>query len=69
MAMNPDKVEDALKIPTPDKIIQQSGAKPQSLRKLVRIFLGLTGFYREFIKNYATIAKSLFDITSIIGKI
>ena len=47
--MDPDKVRDALKIPTPDRVININNAKPQSLRKLVRIFLGLTGFYRVFI--------------------
>ena len=50
MEMDPAKVADAL-IPTPDKVINLSTAKPQSLRKLVRIFLRLTGFYRTFIKD------------------
>src|SRR6185437_14470994 len=61
--MDPDKVADALNIPTPDKVINLNTAKPQSLRKLVRIFLGLTGFYRSFIKGYATLAKPLYELT------
>src|SRR6185437_13555771 len=61
--MDPDKVRDALKIPTPDRVININNAKPQSLRKLVHIFLGLIGFYRVFIKDYATLASTLYDLT------
>ena len=32
-------------------------------KKDVRSFLRLTGYYRRFIPNYATIAKSLTDLT------
>src|SRR6185437_3806657 len=61
--MDPAKVADALNITTPDKVINLNTAKPQSLQKLVRIFLGLTGFYRTFIKDSATLAKPLYELT------
>src|SRR6185437_15906246 len=65
VSMDPEKVKDALAIQTPDKTIGNtpSSTRPKTLRKLVRIFLGLTGFYRQFIKDYALIARPLFDLT------
>ena len=38
-------------------------AKPPQTKKEVRSFLGLTGYYRNYIPNYATIAASLTDLT------
>lgn len=37
---------------------------PQSIRA-VQSFLGLVGFYRRFIRGYATIAASLIKITIV----
>ena len=38
-------------------------AKRPNTKKEVRAFLGLTGYYREFIPKYAEIAKVLTDLT------
>lgn len=49
---------------SPDKVNAiLSFAEPKSLFS-VRSFLGLAGYYRRFIKDYALIAKSLNDILS-----
>ena len=53
VSMDPEKVKDALAIPTPDKTIRNTPSPngPKTLRKVVRIFLGLTGFYRQLIRD------------------
>lgn len=48
---DPDKTSAVENMPT-----------PKSLRD-VRSFLGLTSYYRKFIKDYATTAQPLFDLT------
>ncbi len=48
---DPDKIRAVHDYPTPTRL------------KEVRSFLGLTGYYRRFIKNYATIAEPLISIT------
>ena len=40
----------------------QAMARPRN-KKDVRTFLGMTGYYRRFIKDYATIAEPLTDLT------
>ncbi|CAF4468437.1 unnamed protein product, partial [Didymodactylos carnosus] len=46
---DPEKLEAVRSFPIPSKT------------KDVRAFLGLTGYYRRFIKNYAEVAEPLFD--------
>ncbi|GFS31374.1 transposon Ty3-I Gag-Pol polyprotein [Trichonephila inaurata madagascariensis] len=51
--------------------IKPSTAKTQAVRKFpepttikqVQSFLGLTGYFRKYIKDYSTIAKPLSDLT------
>lgn len=46
-----EKTEAVRKFPAPKNVLE------------VQRFLGLTGFFRRFIRNYATIAKPLSDLT------
>ncbi|CAF4396540.1 unnamed protein product [Rotaria sp. Silwood2] len=48
---DPDKLRAVQEYPVPTKL------------KAVRTFLGLTSYYRRFIKNYATIAEPLTELT------
>ena len=48
---DPNKLEAIRNYPVPTKI------------KQVRGFLGLSGFYRRFISNYAHVAKPLYNLT------
>ena len=45
------------------KVEAVRGMKPPKTKKDVRTFLGLTGYYRWFIPNYASIATTLSDLT------
>ncbi|CAF4569907.1 unnamed protein product, partial [Didymodactylos carnosus] len=47
--------------PDPDKLEAVRSFSVPSKPKDVRAFLGLTGYYRRFIKNYAEIAEPLFE--------
>ena len=48
---DPEKIKAVLDFPTP------------VTKKQVRAFLGLTGYYRKFVENYATLAVPLTDLT------
>lgn len=50
VAMDSDKVKNVKEWPTATNVKQLRG------------FLGLTGYYRRFIKNYASIASPLTDL-------
>jgi hypothetical protein len=50
VSTNPSKIQDIVK-----------WAEPQTLKKL-RGFLGLTGYYRGFIQDYANICKPLYAV-------
>lgn len=42
----------------------QSFPQPKSVLEVQR-FLGLTGYFRKFIKNYSIRARPLYDLSSI----
>ncbi|OOZ48264.1 hypothetical protein BOW40_12595 [Solemya velum gill symbiont] len=50
--------------PTQDKIQGIRDFPIPTSKKQVRSFLGMIGFYRKFIPNFAETAASLFDLTS-----
>ena len=48
---------------SPDKVTAVTEFKAPNGIGAVRTFLGLTGYYRKFIQNYATIARPLTELT------
>ena len=49
--------------PEISKVAAVQSFKQPTTKKEVRIFLGLTGYYRKFIPNYASVSAPLSDLT------
>ena len=49
--------------PEDEKITKIINAKPPTTKKELRAFLGLTGFYRQYVQDYSSIAAPLSDKT------
>lgn len=48
----------------PDKVVKiENCPRPASISEL-RTFLGMTGYYRKFVKNFARVASPLYDLTN-----
>ncbi len=61
------KVSDAGVEPDPSKIEDLKGWRSPTTVHEVRQFLGFSGYYRRFIRNYARIAKPLTDLLAGIS--
>lgn len=52
------------RVATKEDILEKiQAARPPKTKKEVQSFLGLTGFYREFIPHYAEVANPLVELT------
>lgn len=49
--------------PNPEKVKAIHEASPPKTKKQVRAFLGMVGYYRKFIPNFAQLAVPLTDLT------
>ena len=49
--------------PNPEKIAAVQNLKPPSTVREVRMFLGLTGYFRKFVEAYSTLAEPLYALT------
>ena len=68
LKMDPAKTGDILKIPLPPDTREEGRYKPD-LRKQVRRFLGAAGFYRKFIRGFATVTAPLTELTKTTERI
>ena len=57
-------VNDGLIYPDPDKIQVVQNWKPPKTKKQLRSFLGFTGFFRHYVRQYATISFPLTEMTA-----
>ena len=62
LKMDLSKTEDVLKIPLPPDTYEGGRYRPD-LRKQVLRFLGAAGFYRKFVRGFATLTAPLTELT------
>ena len=55
-------LKDGTASPDPDKVTAIHRLLPPTTRSEVRSFLGLTGYYRDFVEKYAAKARPLTDL-------
>lgn len=55
-------IKDGKLYPDPDKVEAIKRLLPPTTRSEVRSFLGLTGYYREFVQGYSQKARPLTDL-------
>jgi len=63
LKMDPEKVKDMLEMKTPPERMKHGKYVP-NLRKQIKMFLGAAGFYRRFIRDFASISACLTDLTA-----
>jgi len=64
LRMDPTKVKAIMDIKTPyERALENGGRYSPNLKKQVKSFLGAAGFYRRFIKDFASLTACLTDLT------
>jgi len=64
LRMDPAKVRAITEIKTPyERALENGGRYSPNLRKQIKSFLGAAGFYRRFIKDFASLTACLTDLT------